>query len=162
MQAAPTSNSERTSQSFCQLDESGFGGCHDNVTCLTTAPSVKTDGGETVEGGGFSAAGLCVICQIRSFCLQCNWSIFSMTNREYSSIPVFQSPSRQSSSHVFSHESWFWSVCLRLMDVTKGSNSNGFFLKDEILTEALWDDKSCVKRRPSQQGVSLFLAEDRQ
>lgn len=52
MQAAPTSTSERTSQSFCQLDESGFGGCRDNVTCLTTAPSVKTDGGETVEWGG--------------------------------------------------------------------------------------------------------------
>lgn len=49
MQAAPTNTSERTSQSFCQLDEFGFGGCHGNVTCQTTAPSVKTDGGGGVD-----------------------------------------------------------------------------------------------------------------
>lgn len=36
MHTASTSTSERTSQSFCQIDKLGFGGCHENSTCLTT------------------------------------------------------------------------------------------------------------------------------
>lgn len=46
MQAAPSQEFLSTGRIW------GFGGCHDNGTCPTTAPNVKTDGGGTGDGGG--------------------------------------------------------------------------------------------------------------
>lgn len=47
MQAAPSQEFLSTGRIW------GFVGCHDNGTCPTAAPNVKTDGGgETVEVGG--------------------------------------------------------------------------------------------------------------